>query len=71
MAVKVDFTALETQVENTVTVEGGAAKLINGFADAVDAANTEANAKITAVTTAMRSSADTLAAAVLANTPSA
>ncbi len=68
MATPVDFSALESEVANTVTVEGSAAALIAGFAAAVDAANTDSNAKISAVTAKMRASSDALSAAVAANT---
>lgn len=67
MAVSVDLTALTAEVTNTEGVEASAVALINGFAAAVDAANTASNAAISAVTARMRASADTLAAAVAAN----
>lgn len=61
-----DLTGLTNEVKNTEGVEASAVALINGFAAAVDAANTANSVAIKAVTDRMRASATVLAAAVAA-----
>lgn len=61
-----DLQPLTDQVAHTEGVEASAKVLIEGFAAAVDAANTANNAKISEVTARMRASADSLASAVAA-----
>lgn len=72
--------ALADQVKATTDVEASAVKLINGFADRIAAAvqaalnggaTAEELAPITAEVDAMKQSAQALADAITANTPSA
>ncbi len=59
---------LTAQVQANDDVEASAVILINGIAARIAAAGTDP-AKLTALTTSLKTSADTLAAAVAANTP--
>ena len=66
-AIMADLTALEAQVKENTTVEGSAIVLIKGLADQLAAAGTDP-AKLAALQSQMKASADALAAAVAANT---
>jgi len=59
---------LTTQVGQNTTVEGSAVTLIQGLAAQIAAAGTDP-AKLSALQTQLKTSADALAAAVTANTP--
>ena len=61
---------LTAQVAATETVEKSAVTLIQGLAAQLEAAGTDP-AKLTALTTSLKGSADALAAAITANTPAA
>lgn len=61
---------LEAQVKANTDVEASAVTLIQGLAAKIAAAGTDP-AKLTALQNELKSSADSLAAAVSANTPSA
>lgn len=65
-----DLTTLQAQVEQTLTVEQSAVTLINGLAAQIAAAADDP-AKVSALAAQLKSSADTLAAAITANTPAA
>lgn len=74
-ATDANFAALQTQVEQSVTVEESALTLINGFAAQLAAATAAANngdsAALPALQQQLQTSAAALAAAVAANTPAA
>ena len=59
---------LSAQVDSNVSVEGSAVQLINNIAAALAAAGTDP-AKLSALQNTLKTSADALAAAVVANTP--
>jgi hypothetical protein len=61
---------LTAQVKANADVEASAVILINGIAARITAAGTDP-AKLSALTASLKSSDDTLAAAVVANTPAA
>lgn len=61
---------LTTQVTANDDVEASAVLLINGIAARIAAAGTDPT-KLAALTTSLKTSADTLASAVTANTPAA
>lgn len=65
-----DLTPLQNEVANITTVVGSAVALINGFADRL-AAEIEDPVAVQAIVDGMRAQADSLAAAVAANTPAA
>jgi len=59
---------LSAQVDANVSVEGSAVQLIQNIAAALQAAGTDP-AKLAALQNTLKTSADALAAAVVANTP--
>ena len=61
---------LEAQVKATTDVEASAVKLIQGIAAQI-AANASDEAKVTELAATLKASADSLGAAVAANTPAA
>ena len=61
---------LQAQVAQNTTIEGSAVELIQGLAAQIAAAGTDP-AKLANLTSNLKSSADALAAAITANTPSA
>ena len=67
MTVKLDLSALTTEVERNSTVEGSAVTLIQALADAIAAAAGDP-AEVAALAAKLKASSDALAAAVAANT---
>lgn len=65
-----EFDELEAQIKENTSVEQSALVLINGFAARLAAAGTDP-AKLTALKGDLKTNADALAAAVVANTPAA
>jgi hypothetical protein len=65
-----EFTDLTTQITANESAEDSALLLINGFAARLAAAGTDP-AKLTALRNDLKTHADALAAAVVANTPAA
>jgi len=63
----IDLQPLLDQVTTTEGVEDSAIALINGFAAAVEAANTTHNTAISEVVARFKTKSDALAAAVAAN----
>jgi hypothetical protein len=68
MATELD--SLTTQVKSNTDAEASAVLLINGIAARILAAGTD-GPQLTALAASLKSSSDTLAAAVVANTPAA
>lgn len=65
-----DFTELENEVAEDKTVKESAITLLTGLKAALDAAGTDP-VKLKALSDSLSSNTDALAAAVLANTPTA
>src|ERR1700719_3414718 len=68
--IMVELDTLTTQVKATTDAEASAIVLINGIADRIKAAGGDP-AALAALSSSLKSNSDTLAAAVLANTPPA
>lgn len=70
-----DFTGLQAEVTNLTSVVASAVALINGIAAQIEAAvaanDAGDNTQLATLASDVRSQADSLAAAVAANTPSA